>query len=82
MTQTTVHIPAQRRRKTKEEIQRELLKKKREREKRKDFESRTVKVTLYLDPDLKDLLYLDADAQGKPVYQVLDRILRDHYGIE
>jgi len=56
--------------------------KKKEREKKKTFETRTVKVTLYLDPDLKDLLYLEADAQGKPVYQVLDRILRDHYGIE
>lgn len=71
-----------RKRKTKLEVQRELLKLKKQRGGRKKFIDRMAKVTLYLDPDLRDLLYLEAEAQGKPVYQVLDRILRDHYSME
>lgn len=52
------------------------------REKQKTFEDKTVKVTLYLNPVLKRLLYLEAKAQGKPVYQVLEKILKDHFGME
>jgi hypothetical protein len=49
---------------------------------KKTFADKTVKVTLYLNPTLKKLLYLEAKAQGRPVYLVLEDILKEHFGME
>lgn len=63
------------------EIERELMARAKSREK-KTFADKTVKVTLYLNPTLKKLLYLEAKAQGRPVYLVLEDILKEHFGME
>ena len=82
MAQPAPQTTALRKRKrTAKEIERELMARAKSREK-KTFADKTVKVTLYLNPTLKKLLYLEAKAQGRPVYLVLEDILKEHFGME
>jgi hypothetical protein len=70
-----------------EEIEKKLRARNKAIQKKKQkFDERTVKVTLYLEPEVKSLLYLDAEAEKvgerSAVSKVLNRILRQYYDLE
>lgn len=46
------------------------------------FQDRTEKVTLYLEKDVKNLLYIDAEGEKGGVTALLNHILKEYYGLK